>query len=949
MPAPTKDDTADAAPLGEPSPPAAPTSPICAVPSEPKALAKPEGETKPVADDKATTRRRALLDKIARFEERGAILAADAHTLRRQLMDSASSAEWKAVEQRLEQLALSWNPYQDVSADDRSAARKRKRSASSDAQSDAAKQAKEPKRKRNFYELLQLTGDSGEVSAEDIKRQFRKLALRLHPDKQRAAAVNLGDGLAEEQKEERSAPAKLKKVKTDAETGASDDGLSQDSTEFARLVVAYETLSDPARRAAYDAKLADLSAGRDEGNAASGDVVGKDQIKLEASTDFASLEWMARVKHKMDVMDRIAEWAKILGINATEIRFETGEPCVGRGCGKIVSMDRDLECYGSPRRRVYICLLHKYIHACDEACTSRVGDTELDKKVCPMRAYWLVQNWLYDQLQGNLAPAPVNEVKRELVVDEEKTAPQPPQDMVKADGANIAASLPPSEPPSLLVASEIHLGDYHTRFHLEKLSECRRASCAARFRFLEDGIYACRRHGSPHVCTFEQCDRKELAQGRYVCWVSGRVYGSQREEAGTGVRTRKIVYSDANGDENAIDMEVPVMLPIGKMTSYLLEGHQGGGHQDISSLSPPPPDEKAWRTTAPSSPPRGRRPRAEVGDCYDSDEQSPRRVVKRVKMEHETSPVRARIHNRLAKKVEKAEEIAFSIYLKVPAAVANLPRVALELQDSGDLDDEDDDNDGDDEFTNKLPERDMLLPIRVHAKHTVNYIKYYMEGLTEQQISIWDQQVFWGDTLIGEEAQVMVLEEHGIQAGSVLELRLHDDCPLLVSAWNDQSAGGPSSSAAPVEYNTVQISKEAEEDLDDQQEEWENVIAVEEEAFQRDRLERKRDRMEQLGVLHHTEVIQYDGETPRLLGVIPTNRKMPSRQLLKNNASSLETGQGVVKIEQDFIKEGGSDARKRTAMRAMAGEAKPVHTATTTTSRAKNQQGEAVKKEAATE
>lgn len=57
------------------------------------------------------------------------------------------------------------------------------------------------------------------------------------------------------------------------------------------------------------------------------------------------------------------------------------------------------------------------------------------------------------------------------------------------------------------------------------------------------------------------------------------------------------------------------------------------------------------------------------------------------------------------------------------------------------------------------------------------------------------------------------------------------------------------------------MSKEAEADLDDLHEERENVIAVEE-AFERDLLERKRERMEQLGALHRTEMIQYDGETP---------------------------------------------------------------------------------------
>ncbi|CAI5741880.1 unnamed protein product [Peronospora destructor] len=104
-------------------------------------------------------RRDALLRKITQFETRGAILPIDARTLRNQLHDS-TSGQWKAVEMRLQQLALHWNPYQDGK--------------------DCAR-AKKTK-KLNFYELLALEND-GNVNAKDIKRQFRKLALLLHPDK----------------------------------------------------------------------------------------------------------------------------------------------------------------------------------------------------------------------------------------------------------------------------------------------------------------------------------------------------------------------------------------------------------------------------------------------------------------------------------------------------------------------------------------------------------------------------------------------------------------------------------------------------------------------------------------------------------------------------------------------------------------------------------------------
>ncbi|HEY5812205.1 MAG TPA: DnaJ domain-containing protein, partial [Terrimicrobiaceae bacterium] len=66
-------------------------------------------------------------------------------------------------------------------------------------------------RKRDYYEVL---GVAREASDEDIKRAYRKLAVKLHPDK------NPGDVAAEEQ--------------------------------FKELGEAYEALIDPQKRAAYD-------------------------------------------------------------------------------------------------------------------------------------------------------------------------------------------------------------------------------------------------------------------------------------------------------------------------------------------------------------------------------------------------------------------------------------------------------------------------------------------------------------------------------------------------------------------------------------------------------------------------------------------------------------------------------------------------------------------------
>ncbi|DAZ99523.1 TPA: hypothetical protein N0F65_005395 [Lagenidium giganteum] len=811
----------------------------------------------------ADARRTALLAKISECEQRGAISASDAMTLRNQVFDS-TSGQWKAVQVRLNELMLSWNPYQDWSADERTRSTANATSPTSQPRSPRTPRGATSAPKQDFYELLQIKYRAN-VTAADIKRQFRQLALLLHPDKQQQQRATSNDAAAADEQQ--------------------DVPVMPDSTQFARLRLAYETLSDPARRAAYDAQLANQQHPGAADPLVHGVAVGT-QATLEASTDFASLEWMARVKHKMDVMDRIAEWATILGIHAPDLRFETGEACRGLACGKIVTMDRDLECYGSPRRRVYVCLLHKYIHACDALCTSHDGDAERDRKVCAMRAYWLVQNWIFDQLNPTSTATTTPPTNNEAGQEESKSE--------DASTVEIKAESPsaPLAAPCELVAAEIHLGDHRTQFSLARAEECQRSTCSQRFQFLEEGIYVCRRHGTAHVCTYEQCNRTHLQHGRFVCWVSGHIYGRKSEDVGTGTRTRRVLYTNSHGDESTIEMEVPVLLPLGSTTAYLLDNAKPH-NSDVSSLSPPHPQTK---TSSEST--KLKRSQSLADDELDPPENVVPRS-KRIKLEQQRmSSHRAR----LSAQLEQHEATSYYVYVRVPSIVASLPRVALELQDQ---------RVGED--GSGASETKGLLPVLVRAKDTVNLLKYWLEELTEQQLSIWDQQLYWGDTLVGEEEHAMTLAEHGIHAGCILELRLHDDCPLQMADWTGNRTAGAS---LPTEYNTVQISKEAEEDLEDLQEEWENVGKIEEQAFQQRRLEHKRTKLERTGALHHVEVLKLEnGAVPQLVDVLPQHRQ----QLADAAARDRRPAKQLLKVELDAAVD-----RETAALRSVAANAQPV-------------------------
>lgn len=267
----------------------------------------------------------------------------------------------------------------------------------------------------------------------------------------------------------------------------------------------------------YDHKLSDSPT-------TESDVCVKGQMFIHGTNDFSSLEWMKRVKHKQDIMHYIGAWAKLLQLPVEDMRFEYGAKCVGMGCGKIVSMDRELERLGSHRKHVYICLLHRYVHCCDTQCTSLATEDNFEERICSIRAYWLVQSWIHDQLAKNFMC------------------------------------------PEIELGSETKQAFSNRKFEAKCVSE----SCSRSFVRLDRGVWVCRTHGTPHICTYEQCKQKIVQDSIYTCWVTSRQYGSTVQRLGTETRKRCLVYTDRFGEQVRTFMDVPTFLPIGSNTTYLI-------------------------------------------------------------------------------------------------------------------------------------------------------------------------------------------------------------------------------------------------------------------------------------------------------------------------------------------------------------------------------------------
>ena len=194
--------------------------------------------------------------------------------------------------------------------------------------------------------------------------------------------------------------------------------------------------------------------------------------------------------------------------------------------------------------------------------------------------------------------------------------------------------------------------------------------------------------------------------------------------------------------------------------------------------------------------------------------------------------------------MQKSEENdwrAFSIFVRVPEVIAAIPAVAVEMK-----------------------EHTSLLPITVKPSFTIADVKRYIEELSEA--TPFDQEISWDGVVLDGEGGALEFEDLHIRDGCVLDLKLHDDCPIFLASWNAKLAAGKSNLGG-VEYNTMSISKEAEEDIIEQQDEYEAEIVAEEESFSRERLEYKRQKLINTGTLDTVEVVDFAGPVPKLVGI----------------------------------------------------------------------------------
>ena len=409
---------------------------------------------------------------------------------------------------------------------------------------------------RTHYEVIGV--DPG-ASFAVIKAAYHRLALKLHPDR---AAANAA-----------------------AAAAAGSD------TAFLELQAAWEGLQPAERRVEYDAEL--VATGQARREARRDDPCNRWREKPPAlppqlESDVAPTE-VAHVaslfaehenaQRKVDVARKLRAWEARLQLGAAggdgaRLRLEEGARCTGAGCaaGRVLCMDRDFE--RTPRTRVFLCTCHRYVHACDEACTPsftphRGGPTSVavrgggalrvkqpegassaarhnsaaaSRGVCPLRAIWLCQSWVaaqkaaWSEQRSTTAAAGRSYWFNDVTGESVWAAPR-----------ILAASLPPC--PGAEVEDG---GGGGGGGGGGEGARCCQGSCSERFVTLEtatelvdgDGaedeapvrlrvvvptIAVCADHGTPHLCVQGECELivkgTGANHGRRVCWATGRDHG----------------------------------------------------------------------------------------------------------------------------------------------------------------------------------------------------------------------------------------------------------------------------------------------------------------------------------------------------------------------------------------------------------------------------------------
>lgn len=468
------------------------------------------------------------------------------------------------------------------------------------------------------YKVLGLA--PGCTSAE-VRRAFRSLSLKLHPDKVHSTH-QVGAGSAER---------------------GSDVAPKDRLQRWQEVKDAKARLLDPLRRALYDAHAGDTESRPTTSHRGAQRRPGEDKLPLEAVSDALRSERLAAFLGKCrDISEALPKWHAALGLPAGSLRLVPRVSCAGRLCARIVCP----VAYGDVRHGyVFLCLEHRCVHVCDADCggaaaeavseaamaefragkagkgaTASAGASgrsaasaarvarrlegrrartaalgwygDSDAKRCPIRALWLAKSWVFDQQRQWLC------VKRRTPsAGDSGTGRSPAPGTVAVDGKpptywfNTQTGASVWERPAVTLIDPMRLSaTWAADPNDEPAPEvCSLETCGTTngaragggaFKWLEDGVWVCQRHGTVHVCSLLQCDCRVEAAAEQRCWASGVSFGAPVDrKVGSASRIREIAWTNSDGHEQRSVMEVPTGLPLGSSTKWLLEYRRSSTHR----------------------------------------------------------------------------------------------------------------------------------------------------------------------------------------------------------------------------------------------------------------------------------------------------------------------------------------------------------------------------------